>query len=308
MFVSPFQPPFVQLFNPGAVGGVITYSISGTVSDGVNGVAGVTVALGTYSTTTAAGGTYTITGIAAGANGSLTATKTGYVFASITISAMSGDLTGQNFTSPWYLYDGILSSNCIAAYQPKGAATYANSKINLANPGTYDCTDGTAYPTWDAINGWKFLASSSQYLTGGPTPANTQIWSVFIKYTTLTYTNYGTFCGYNVYEASPGFGVQQDGLGGKAWYDNGNQKKGTTLVPTSTGIIGVAGTSGYINTSADVTSIGTHAGSMGAMYFGADYRGSYTFFLTAYIQAIGIYNIVLSSAQISALETAMNAL
>ena len=35
----------------------------------------------------------------------------------------------------WWDLNGTITS-CIAAYQPKGAASYAASKVNLANPGT----------------------------------------------------------------------------------------------------------------------------------------------------------------------------
>jgi hypothetical protein len=80
-------------------GGAPTYSISGIVydADGTTPVASATVALGAASTTSAANGTYSITGLAAGTSGSLTCTKTNYVWLSITISAMAADLTGQNF-------------------------------------------------------------------------------------------------------------------------------------------------------------------------------------------------------------------
>jgi hypothetical protein len=78
-------------------GGVAHYSISGTVTDGATGIDGVTVAIGVHSTTTAGGGLYTLAGLPAGTSGNLTATKTGYVPLTITISAMSGNLTGQNF-------------------------------------------------------------------------------------------------------------------------------------------------------------------------------------------------------------------
>ena len=57
---------------------------------------------------------------------------------------------------PWYLAGGVDPAHCIAAYQPKGAASYAASKINLANPGTYDITEKNAgvEPSWSAENGW----------------------------------------------------------------------------------------------------------------------------------------------------------
>ena len=63
---------------------------------------------------------------------------------------------GGAVVTPWYLAGGVSAANCVAAYQPIGAADYAASKVNLANPGTYNATDGAEYPTWDDTNGWKF--------------------------------------------------------------------------------------------------------------------------------------------------------
>jgi len=61
----------------------------------------------------------------------------------------------------WWLAGGINAANCIAAYQPIGAADYATSKVNLANPGTYDAYEGTA-PDWSAVTGWTFDSTNSQ--------------------------------------------------------------------------------------------------------------------------------------------------
>ena len=55
----------------------------------------------------------------------------------------------------WWLAGGIDPDDCVAAYQPKGAASYAASKVNLANPGTYDLTNGND-PSWSASTGWTF--------------------------------------------------------------------------------------------------------------------------------------------------------
>ena len=57
---------------------------------------------------------------------------------------------------PWWLSGGIAAANCIAAYQPKGAASLAASYVNLASPGTYNLTipPGMTAPTWDTSYGW----------------------------------------------------------------------------------------------------------------------------------------------------------
>jgi hypothetical protein len=86
----------------------------------------------------------------------------------------------------WWLSGGISAANCIAAYAPKGAATYAASKINLANPGTYNAVDGAAYPTWNVATGWTFNGST-QYLTTGIIP--TDAYTVIFRYANLVYAS-----------------------------------------------------------------------------------------------------------------------
>ena len=78
----------------------------------------------------------------------------------------SGKLMGQIAVTGgnWWNLSGTITS-CIAAYQPKGASSYDNSKINLANPGTHNAVNGTAYPTWSATKGWSFNRVSSQFLS-----------------------------------------------------------------------------------------------------------------------------------------------
>ncbi len=66
---------------------------------------------------------------------------------------------------PWYRAGNIPIENCIAAYKPKGATSYALSKVNQVRPGTYDLVDGAAFPTWAIGTGWTFAAALSQYLT-----------------------------------------------------------------------------------------------------------------------------------------------
>jgi hypothetical protein len=77
----------------------------------------------------------------------------------------------RNAFTPWWMAGAIPYENVLNVYQPKGAASYAESKINLAAPGTRNALDGTAYPTWDATNGWKFNRANTQYLNSGITPA-----------------------------------------------------------------------------------------------------------------------------------------
>lgn len=91
----------VGKFGVSRPGGAVSYSISGIVfdSDGSTPVSGATITLGLSNTTSAGNGTYSITGLAAGTSGNLTVTKTGYIYGSIAVSSMTGNLTSQNFTA-----------------------------------------------------------------------------------------------------------------------------------------------------------------------------------------------------------------
>lgn len=75
-------------------------------------------------------------------------------------SRVPGLVDPRSIKAAWYLAGEISVANCLAAYQAKGMETFAASKINLANPGTYDLSDGGS-PTWDSNNGWML---SNSYL------------------------------------------------------------------------------------------------------------------------------------------------
>jgi lysophospholipase L1-like esterase len=161
--------------------GVSAFSISGTVydADGTTAVEGATVALGALTATSAANGTYTITDVPAGTSGSVTCTKAGYSWTAISVSAMSGNLTSQNYSNAWWAAGGSAAS-CVAAYRAIGKAGLLTSYVNDANPGTYDLTVGTK-SSFSTQQGFIFLAALNQFLRTGivPKPID-QSWSAFI--------------------------------------------------------------------------------------------------------------------------------
>lgn len=63
--------------------------------------------------------------------------------------------------APWWLSGGISAANCKAAYRAKGASSLAASKVNLANPGTYDLAAYANDPTFDTASGWTFGGDAS---------------------------------------------------------------------------------------------------------------------------------------------------
>ena len=85
----------------GGAAAAVTYTISGTVydADGSTPVEGATVALGELTAESGVDGTYTIASVPAGTSGSMTCTLEGYSWTAISIAAMSGNLTGQDYTN-----------------------------------------------------------------------------------------------------------------------------------------------------------------------------------------------------------------
>lgn len=79
--------------------------------------------------------------------------------------------------------------DCVGAYKGVGAGSYAASKVNLTNPGTYNLTS-TLDPSWDAT-GWNFAGASSLLQTGivpntvKPYTANYLPWTVVARFSDL---------------------------------------------------------------------------------------------------------------------------
>lgn len=211
----------------------------------------------------------------------------------------------------WWLSGGIAAANCIAAYTPKGAASYAASKDNNAAPGnglpdgTYDATDGAAFPTWDAATGWTFDSGSSQYLQTGIDPGNA--WSVFIQFTGVSGVN-GTLIGErSAAFATDGLMVQPNAGGASVLYQYGAR---ITVAPQLlAGNLGIVNTVAYRNGVADggagMTGVDT---ANRALFIGAINQGAPANYLSGKIVALAIYNTAITGAQITALTTAMAAL
>src|SRR5690606_13595251 len=66
-------------------------------------------------------------------------------------------MPGAAAAASWWVVPG---KTCVAAYQPKGAASLAASSSKLANPGTDDAS-ATVAPAWDTANGWKFASANN---------------------------------------------------------------------------------------------------------------------------------------------------
>jgi len=199
----------------------------------------------------------------------------------------------------WWDLNGAITS-CIAAYQAKGAASYAASKVNLANAGTYDLSNGTAYPTWDTSTGWTFTQANSEYLTGATLSGLAQDSFTIIFHSSINasgkdkgvfdigpvwlwYTYKNTFIRGRYYTTSNTNYIPA--IAGAAVYcfsNTAGYRDGEKLVDIATGT----------GTTSDTLTVGKSAGGY--------HNGT--------IRSFALYGAVLTSTQIGNLTTAMAAL
>lgn len=200
--------------------------------------------------------------------------------------------------TPWYRAGGAPLP--VAAYQPKGAATYAIAKQNISLPGTHDLFEGII-PGWNSADG--FIFTGSQWLDTDITPANGYTAMVqFANATTASfYALFGTlFNGarFNVYPNS-GFGVVY-GYGSLTLSNPG----------LASGNLGICGGRGYRNGFAEGAVMSFTAVNPFKLVLGArrSTGGAVGEFAKANISAFVIYSVTLTAAQVAAVSAAMAAL
>jgi hypothetical protein len=121
--------------------GNVFYSLSGTITKGGLGLAGVSVAFSTFTGLTNSAGAYTISNVPAGTRARIIPSLSGYAFtpASISVSSLSGNLVNQNFTASVVLtVSGKITDK--ATGLPLGGVTVALgtlSAISNATTGAY---------------------------------------------------------------------------------------------------------------------------------------------------------------------------
>lgn len=229
----------------------------------------------------------------------------------------------RNKALKWYLRGGVPLANCRGAYQAKGAASAAAALSNLANPGTFDLQNGTAYPTWDAATGWTFAAASSQYLTiasalmaGVPISMVCRFQSADITTVRLLMsicdTGVGGYFALYCDGATAGDPIISRTYGGGG---------GSSATTASGYTAGAWYTAAGVFTSATLRAAYINGGSKGTdvvsrtpsgldtTYIGTYYSGgALSTFLNGKIAACAFYNIALSDAQVLAIHNAMMAL
>jgi hypothetical protein len=206
---------------------------------------------------------------------------------------------------PWYLAGGVAKANCIAAYQPKGAASLAASYVNRVTPGTQDAAPGVA-PTFNAATGWTFNGTT-QYLTTGLNPGNA--WTTLIRFSggaSAAGALYGAFnsadgAGHAIYPYADGFS--------RVRYAN---RSNNTVAPGLTaGNLGVAGQKPYRNGVPESITLSVGVNPFPeTIYIGCRNKDNTTaeqFYANTTI-AFVVYTVTLTAAQVLAVVTAMAAL
>lgn len=205
---------------------------------------------------------------------------------------------------PWYLLGGVTVAQCVAAYQPKGAADLATSYINLNNPGTNNAAPGTA-PTFAAATGWTFASASSQYLDTGIVITGTQ--SVLARLANASGTTHAMGAGQDVTANAFYFG-----LGWTATQDILSYRVSQVQATVHTaGVIGITPAFFYFDgTQGAAVPAGAFGAATTSFLIGAIHRndGSRTIFYNGDVLALALYSITLSSTQVGLIAAAMAAL
>ena len=198
---------------------------------------------------------------------------------------------------PWYLTGEVPAANCIEAYAGQGAESYADSKINLANPGTYDIVQATAAynPKWNAADGWMFDNNpNTQVLPTGYSVVSgeNKTHSMIIKFSNATAGGY-------IFGLNDATFVVSPNRTNTRRYKNGNSLLSSEAAVAS-GVMALCGGNCYLDGVADGT---VTLGNTSGQIFISTYAAT-----KAYVQAVAIYNIVLTAEQVAAITDAMNAI
>lgn len=200
----------------------------------------------------------------------------------------------------WWDSSGTITS-CVAAYQPKGAASLAASYVNLVNPGTNNAAPGTA-PAHSPTDGWSFTAGSSQYLTTGLVPSLT--WTMIVRFSDCT-TNTAV-AGSRTGAGANQFSITKISTAMRYSYGNSNND----FAPSATAAVcAIAGANAYRNGVSEGALSGSFILPLLSIYIGAlNSAGTAISFSTIKIQAFSVYNATLTGVQVAAVSNAMSAI
>ena len=203
--------------------------------------------------------------------------------------------------APWWRVGG--APEPVAAYQPIGAASLADSYVNLANPGTFDAAPGGA-PTFSAETGWGFNGTT-QYLTTGIVPAVG--YAVIVRISSVGASGTRAIIGVASVSGA-GLVIFSQRLSGQAaWRSGGTFDKSPAAAD---GTLGIGGQRAYRNGVDEGEIPAWTAVETRGLFLGANNNvGSPNLFFLGNIQAIAIYDTSTDHAiWVPAVSAAMAAL
>ena len=197
----------------------------------------------------------------------------------------------------------VAGKTCVAAYQPKGAASLAASYVNLANPGTYDAAPGVA-PTLTA-DGWTF-DGTTQYLTTGIVPGTG--WTMIVRVNQNGGQNVQLIAGASETNAN-GFALRLIVASLQAVYVHGSGWSADVV--SLSGIHAIAKQQGYYNGIPTASGgSGTLSTTRGIFIGQQNVAGSIydPYFFSGSMDALAIYSDTLTAGEVAAVSAAMAAL
>jgi hypothetical protein len=214
----------------------------------------------------------------------------------------------------WWTCNGLYTkTQCVGAWQAKGAASYAASLLDLTGNGN-NLVDpgGAATPTWNAATGWTFDGIAN-YLRTVIVPSGNQTWSSLLQYTNFGGAGpRGLFSLYDVSAGDVAFLVQKDAA--METYNGGAGASGVNVPVLVAGNYGFCGKTVYRNGVAEPGLINTDLGGIttkspyiGAMHYWDGTTELAASFAPVEIIAVSAYNLD-ASANIAALAALMAAL
>lgn len=196
----------------------------------------------------------------------------------------------------------VAGKTCVFAYQPKGAASYAASLSNRANPGTVDAIAGSA-PAWNASTGWTTDGSQWLKTDGSVTVAADQSQTLIVRFAGVS--GNGVLVGYNI--ADGALGLNPTFFGGRIYNNGAYTFIGSTGL--AAGVMAVAGNQGYMDGSADgATFANTGLPITVELGIFADSIGNQLMANGSSVLALAFYSDTLTAGEVATVSSAMAAL
>lgn len=206
----------------------------------------------------------------------------------------------------WWLSDGIDPANCIAAYQAKGAASYAASKVNLANPGTYNLSEVVGTVTWSSTDG--FVGDKTNYFDTGVSPCDLN-WTAIIRVADLIYDgSEEQLFGHYTSDGSDDRFMSGIITSSRYYFGYGDSYTTADIGYQSSGVYAMTKDYGYYDGRIYMSYSPRIFTQTKSVYLLARNYLANPVPTNAKIQAFALYNITLTLEQISALTDAMNLL